>query len=137
MKTTNVALADIAIDGGTQQRERINTDVVSEYAEAIRDQNHHAEIDCEFRLPGWHLEYQIGDLITKVQGRELSLDSASAESPSPRYVQIVERRFENSSKGGPSTVLIVDRGIDENTVNRLVARSEARQAVRAGKTPGV
>jgi len=36
MKTTNVALADIAIDGGTQQRERINTDVVSEYAEAIR-----------------------------------------------------------------------------------------------------
>lgn len=81
------------------------------YAEKIRDQNHYAEIDCEFRLPGWHLEYQIGDLITKVAGREISLDSAPESAPTRRYVQIVERRFEMSRDGGPSTVLIVDRGV--------------------------
>lgn len=31
-----IKIKDIAIDGGTQQRERINEDIVSEYAEAMR-----------------------------------------------------------------------------------------------------
>jgi polyhydroxyalkanoate synthesis regulator phasin len=35
-KIKSVKLADIAIDGETQQRERINNDIVSEYAEAMR-----------------------------------------------------------------------------------------------------
>jgi hypothetical protein len=68
-------------------------------------------MDCEFRLPGWHKEYKIGDLLTKVAGREISLDSAPSSAPLRRYVQIVERRFEMSATGGPSTVLIVDRGV--------------------------
>ena len=83
----------------------------ADYAEKIRDQNHYAEIDCEFRLPGWHIEYKIGDLITKVAGREISVDGAPDTAPVRRYVQIVERRFELSREGGPSTVLIVDRGV--------------------------
>ena len=91
--------------------EKFDQTEATTYAEKIRDQNHHAEIDCEFRLPGWHTEYKIGDLITKIAGREISLDAASPSSPVKRYVQIVERRFEMSQNGGPSTVLIVDRGI--------------------------
>lgn len=94
--------------------ERADNTQAEDYAEKVRDQNHHAEIDCEFRLPGWHIEYKIGDLITKVAGRELSMDSASTTSPTSRYVQIVERRYEMSREGGPSTVLIVDRGIAPN-----------------------
>jgi len=82
-----------------------------DYAEKIRDQNHYADVDCEFRLPGWHIDYKIGDLITKVAGREINLDGAPETAPSRRYVQIVERRFEMSRTGGPSTVLIVDRGV--------------------------
>jgi hypothetical protein len=91
--------------------ERDDYDEINDYAEKIRDQNHYAEIDCEFRLPGWHKEYKIGDLITKVAGREIILDSAPSTAPASRYVQIVERRFEMSPTGGPSTVLIVDRGV--------------------------
>lgn len=91
--------------------ERNDSTAIESYAEKIRDQNHYAEIDCEFRLPGWHKEYKIGDLITKVEGREISLDSAPSTAPTRRYVQIVERRFEMSTTGGPSTVLIVDRGV--------------------------
>lgn len=91
--------------------ERADNTEAEEYAEKVRAQSHHAEIDCEFRLPGWHIEYKIGDLITKVAGREISLNAASATSPSNRYVQIVERRYEMSREGGPSTVLIVDRGV--------------------------
>lgn len=105
------------------------------YAEAIRDQNHHAEIDCEFRLPGYHLEYKIGDLITKVNGRELSLDSATDTAPASRYVQITERRWEVSLTGGPSTVLIVDRGIDQAAPDRSAADWKAfRRAERFGGT---
>jgi hypothetical protein len=91
--------------------ERTDLTEIEDYAEKIRDQNHFAELDCEFRLPGWYTEYKIGDLITKVAGREISLDGAPESAPSRRYVQIVERRFEMSADGGPSTVLIVDRGI--------------------------
>ena len=82
-----------------------------DYAEKVRDQNHYADVDCEFRLPGWHIEYKIGDLITKVAGREISCDGAPDTAPVRRYVQVVERRFEMSRTGGPSTVLIVDRGV--------------------------
>lgn len=90
--------------------EKDDTTDITSFAEKIRDQNHYADVDCEFRLPGWHLEYKIGDLISKVEGREINLDAAPASAPVARYVQVVERRFELTS-GGPSTVLIVDRGI--------------------------
>lgn len=82
-----------------------------DYAQKVRDQNHYADVDCEFRLPGWHTEYKIGDLITKVAGREISIDGAPDTAPVRRYVQIVERRYEMSREGGPATVLIVDRGV--------------------------
>ena len=82
-----------------------------DYAEKIRDQNHYADMNCEFRLPGWHLQYAIGDLITRVAGREISIDAAPSTAPVRRYVQIVERRYEMSEGGGPSTILIVDRGV--------------------------
>lgn len=98
--------------------ERDDTEEILLYAETLRDQNHYADVTCEFRLPGWHLEYKIGDLISKIEGRELNLDASPANAPVARYVQIMERRFENGS-GGPSTVLIVDRGIDENAASRM------------------
>lgn len=86
---------------------------ITEYCRTLRDQNHFADVTAEFRLPGWHTEYQIGDLITKVAGREISLDAAPSTASVNRYVQIVERRFENDENGGPSTVLIVDRGVSQ------------------------
>jgi hypothetical protein len=91
---------------------RDDSTAIQDFAEKLRDQNHYAEVDCEFRLPGWHLEYKIGDLITKINGREINLDSAPDTAPSNRYPQIVERRFE-MGEGGPSTVLIVDRGVSQ------------------------
>jgi hypothetical protein len=97
---------------------------IQEFAEAIRDQNQYAEVDCEFRLPGWHTGYEIGDLITKIAGREISLDAAPAVAPVNRYVQVVERRFEMTEQGGPSTVLIVDRGVDEQQGQRLDVRGQ-------------
>jgi hypothetical protein len=88
-----------------------DTDKIKDYAEKIRDRNHHAEVDAEFRLPGLHLYYEIGDLITKIDGRDINLDAASVDAPVFRYPQIVERRFEFKDDG-PYTVLVVDRGTE-------------------------
>lgn len=102
---TSVLIADHATSETVD-----NSTEIEEQAKAIRDQNHFADVTAEFRLPGWHVEYKIGDLVTKVAGREISLNAAPAGASENRYVQIVERRFENGD-GGPSTVLIVDRGV--------------------------
>jgi hypothetical protein len=92
--------------------ERNDSSAALAYAEKIRDQNHFADLSCEFRLPGWHDEYKIGDLLSEIDGRELSLNAAPSTSTVNRYVQIVERRFE-LSQSGPETVLIVDRGVTQ------------------------
>jgi len=42
MKTKTIKLSDIVIDAGTQQREKINDDVVAEYSEAMK---------CGFKFP--------------------------------------------------------------------------------------
>ena len=107
--------ASVFAAGDLDADEKDDTEKIQSYAEKLRDQNHYAEIDCEFRLPGWHLDYKIGDLITKINGREVSLDAAPENAPETRYVQIVERRFELTATGGPSTVLIVDRGVSQVT----------------------
>jgi hypothetical protein len=88
-----------------------STDITS-FAEDLRDKNEVAQVDCEFRLPGLHVEYQIGDLITAINGREISLDAASPDAPASRYVQVVERRYEFGDQG-PATVLVVDRGVQQ------------------------
>jgi hypothetical protein len=103
--------ASVLADTGNAADERDDAADALTYAERIRDQNHFADVSCEFRLPGWHTNYEIGDLLTKIAGREISLNAAPTGYT--RYVQIVERRWEMGS-GGPSTVLIVDRGLAES-----------------------
>lgn len=110
-RQTTGPFASVLIDDHTTADEVDDSTLIEEQAKAIRNQNHFADVSAEFRLPGWHVEYKIGDLITKVAGREISLNAAPAGASVNRYVQIVERRFENSDSGGPSTVLIVDRGV--------------------------
>lgn len=90
--------------------DRDDTTEIQDYAEEIRDRNNGAELDCEISMPGFHCGYyEIGDLITEIDGREVSLNAASAEDPNPRYPQITEIRLEVTDKG-PRTVLVLDRG---------------------------
>jgi hypothetical protein len=107
-QTTGTYQSKLNTTGSTADTQDDQT-ALDAYAVAMRNQNHFAEVDCEFRLPGWHTYYQIGDVITKIAGREISLNAAPVGSTVQRYVQIVERRFEMGPEG-PSTVLIVDRG---------------------------
>jgi len=95
---------------------------ITTYAEKIRDDHEVAELDCEFSLPGLHIEYKIGDLITKINGREISLDQASVDATLPRYPQIT--KIEWRYNPGPETILTVDRGV------RKPDRSNADGGVR-------
>lgn len=79
---------------------------ITKFAEDIRDQNTCAELDCRFVLPGIHLDYKIGDQLTKISGREIDLDMCGSGG-TPRYPQIIRREF--SFTGSPTTILTVDR----------------------------
>jgi hypothetical protein len=109
--------ASVLNAGSNAAAEQDDTTDIETYAEELRDKNHHAEVDAEFRLPGWHTEYKIGDLITKIAGREINLDAAGEDSPESRYPQIVERRYEYT-EAGPFTVLICDRGTEQSENER-------------------
>ncbi len=88
--------------------ERDDTDDIQTYAEKLRNQYETAEIAANFSLPGIHLDYEIGDLITKVAGRELSLNMASPTGDA-RYPQITSVTWE-MTEDGPFTRIAVDRG---------------------------
>lgn len=98
--------------------ERDDSVAAQDYADELRDQYGTAELDCTFKLPGIHLTYEIGDLITKIEGREVALDGAATDDPSPQYVQIVKREW--VYQPGPVTILTVDRG------TRAVSQSGGR-----------
>jgi len=86
---------------------------IQEYAEALLAQGGYAELDCEFTLPGIHLHYEIGDLITNIAGREVSLDAASATAPAAVYPQVTKRTFRYHPDTGPETILTLDRGVPQ------------------------
>jgi len=47
-----------------------------------------ASMDASLELHGIHFEYKIGDLITKIDGRNISLNRNSPDSENKRYLQI-------------------------------------------------
>lgn len=110
---TTGAFASKLAASNTTSAERDDAVGIEDYAEEIRDRNNGAELDCEISMPGIHTGYyEIGDLITEIKGRSVSLNAASADDPTPRYPQITEIRVE-VSPSGPRTVLVLDRGTDK------------------------
>jgi len=109
--------------------EKDDTTEITEYAEKLRDESGHAEVDCEFKLPGIHLYYEIGDLLTDIEGRNVSLDQASEGAGTSVYVQITKRTFMWGS-GGPVTTLTVDRGTKLVVDEQAAAAEEQQQNER-------
>lgn len=72
----------------------------------------HAEYDGSFVIPYWTLEYQIGDLLTEIEGRNIGLDQ-SADPEENAYMQVTGIQYTLSEESGPQTRLIVDRGVRE------------------------
>ena len=104
-----VATSVLPQEAGADTRD--DTDAIQAYAEKLRNETGHAEMDCQFTLPGFHLHYEIGDLLSNIAGREISLDQASSEDETAVYCQITKREFVQDLDSGPMTILTVDRGV--------------------------
>jgi len=84
---------------------------IETYAAEIIKPMLHADYDGNFVIPGWTTYYEIGDLLTEIEGRNITLNQAAA--PGEAYMQITGIEWSLSDDGGPQTRLIVDRGIRE------------------------
>lgn len=76
MKTKTIKISEIVIDAGTQQRERINPEVVNEYAESIRCGNKFPPVVVFFDS----VNYYLADGFHRVHAHdELEIDDIEAE----------------------------------------------------------
>ena len=73
---------------------------MTSYLERIREREDAADLTCSATLEGLdHPEYQIGDLITKVTPRNLTLVRSNvAEGATPRYLQVMGMSFDVQSQ---------------------------------------
>lgn len=77
-------------DGDDNPDTRNDWDEAQEYAEKIRDVEDCATVSVQVTLDGAdHPEFEIGKLIEKVEGRELSFDANDPDQGEPRRLQIV------------------------------------------------
>jgi hypothetical protein len=103
-------MASVLKDDPAGAETRDDRQALVDYGKAILNNVRHAEYSANFTLPGWHTEYRIGDLLSKINGREIGLNQ-SADPADPRYLQITGVEWEHS-EDGPVTRLIVDRGMN-------------------------
>lgn len=80
---------------------------LEEYVEKVRAESDLADMQATITLFGLHFddEYAVGDILTKLEGREISFNRA-ASGGAPAYVQIVGITH-NNQVGNQSTVLTV------------------------------
>jgi len=90
-------LPDDTVDGRLAlfTREIDDTRELEAYLEHVRNWDDSAEVSCSVTLDAIdHHEYGLGDLVTDVEGRNLSLDANSASAATARFLQIVGLNFE-------------------------------------------
>jgi len=68
--------------------ERDDTTEMQTYANNLRDNESAARLSASITLEGFRPEYKRGDIITKIEGREISFDQNSKTALSRRYLQI-------------------------------------------------
>jgi hypothetical protein len=68
--------------------ERDDTTAMTTYANNLRDNESAARLSASITLEGFRPEYKRGDIITKIEGREISFDQNSKTALSRRYLQV-------------------------------------------------
>lgn len=109
-----------------------DTTAIQDYATKLRDDQGYADLDCEMTMPGVHLQYEIGDVITEIEGREINLNAASAFSGNKFYPQVIRRTIAYQPE--PVTILKLSRPQPSNgvTVEQFVAKDKRPQIGEVG-----
>jgi hypothetical protein len=91
---------DSTLAGVSTVDESDDKDAIDAYAAVVKDRRDVARIVGQIVLEGAdHTEYEIGHVVTKVAGREISLNLRSAASPlAPLYPEIVAIRLDYQPK---------------------------------------
>ncbi len=87
VQTTGTYASQLTSTNGYDEKD--DTTAIQTFAEAGRDQEDSARISATFELHGIHPEYQIGQLVTKIEGRNISLNRNSTDQATARYLQII------------------------------------------------
>lgn len=77
-------------EGDEPADERDDAEALAAYVERVRLIQDAAPVSGNFRLFGIQQEYEIGDLIRTVKGRELSMNRLSPDAETKRYPQVME-----------------------------------------------
>jgi hypothetical protein len=110
--------------------ERDDRVLINDYARKILQQSINAEYDFDCRIPGWCTDWKIGDLIEKINGRNISLNQ-SVDPGNPAYCQVTGIEYTLDETEGPMTTLIVDRG------TRIVTEPQTSYVPKRGVDKGV
>lgn len=82
------------LDGEAETHD--DQEALETYVEEVAKNEQSAVISASLPLTGICLDYKIGDLITEVKGRNISLNRNSKEAASPRYLQVVGITYTNN-----------------------------------------
>lgn len=91
--------------------EKDDSTAIQTYAENLRDINDSAMIDVSIVLFGLVNSYKRGELLTKVEGRNISFNRNSTDASTKKYLQITGVNFDNS--GGNQYTVLVTRAYNE------------------------
>lgn len=89
---TTGTLASQPATGGNGSDEQQNGEEMRTYLEELQDIEDSAAIQAEFTLFGLHFEYEIGDSIESIAGRDISLNRNAEEREDKKYPQITAIR---------------------------------------------
>jgi hypothetical protein len=89
-----------------------DTDTLEAYVEKIRAESDLANTQATITLNGLHFDdaYAIGDILTKLQGREISFNRA-ASGGTPSYVQIVGITYRNGVAAQETELIVSPHGV--------------------------
>lgn len=87
---------------------RDDHDALVEYAEKVRDIEDAAKISASITLRGIETAYEIGQLVRKVDGRNISLNQFSDDAEAKRYLQIVAIEWDMMAQATTLTVETFD-----------------------------
>src|SRR5690606_10248080 len=68
--------------------DRDDEDAMREFLEKVREVEDVARMVAEFRLHGIHYEYDLGDMLTEVEGRRIVLNGKARSASEKRHLQI-------------------------------------------------
>lgn len=84
--------------------ERDDTEAIEEYARELLKTQRMTQITASFPIPGIDTSWEVGDVITKVEGREISFNRLAESDPEKSYIQVIGIRYQNTP-GAQWTIL--------------------------------